>query len=37
MGELLNGRTSVEDCIAAIQDAADAVKDDDSIKKFTWS
>jgi N-acetylglucosamine transport system substrate-binding protein len=37
MGELLNGRTSVEDCIAAIQDAADSVKSDDSIKKFTRS
>jgi N-acetylglucosamine transport system substrate-binding protein len=37
MGELLNGRSSVDDVIAAIQDAADAVKEDDSIKKFTRS
>ncbi|HEY8448083.1 MAG TPA: N-acetylglucosamine/diacetylchitobiose ABC transporter substrate-binding protein [Thermomicrobiales bacterium] len=34
MGELLNGRASVEDVMNAIQEAADAVKNDPAIKKY---
>lgn len=34
IGELLNGRASVEDVMNAIQEAADAVKNDPAIKKY---